>query len=176
MRNASLCLSIARRTLLLALALGACSTAAPDSRVVAAPPDRASFAPVGELLVHRCGSLDCHGTVYRNLRIYGGEGLRLAPSDRPTSKEHATTAAELDEDFLSVISLEPELTSAVVNEGGAAPERLTLVRKARGAEQHRGGALVREGDAADRCITSWLAGHTDAAACTEGRNAVGPGK
>lgn len=101
--------------------------------------------------------------------------MRLAPGERPTSKENATTATELDEYFLSVISLEPELTSAVVRERGAVPERLTLVRKARGAEDHKGETVVREGDAADRCVTSWLAGHTDVAAYAEGRNALGPG-
>jgi hypothetical protein len=165
------------RALALALALVgvlACSSPPSDARVVAAPPDRASFPAVADVLEHRCGSLDCHGTVYRNLRLYGREGLRLSPFDRPTSKPGATTVAEYDEDFLSVVALEPEAMSAVVREGGAAPERLTLVRKARGAEHHKGGVSMSSGDDADRCVTSWLSGRTDLAACDEGLRAPVP--
>ena len=142
----------------------ACSTPAPDARFVETVPDRASFPPVAELLVHRCGTLDCHGSTARNLRLYGSIGLRLAPGDRPVSKGQ-TTEDEYDEDFASIVGLEPELMSAVVQSGGASPDRLTLIRKARGTEHHKGGKLWSEGDAQDECVTSWLAGHTDAAGC-----------
>ena len=40
---------------------------------------RRTFPPVAELLVVRCGSLDCHGTAARNLRLYGSAGLRWSP-------------------------------------------------------------------------------------------------
>lgn len=153
----------------IAIALAtACSSPGTDPRAPATVPDRASFPPVADLLVHRCGTLDCHGTRYRNLRLYGYEGLRLAPGDKPSAKPNTTTA-EYDEDFTSVIGLEPEVMSEVVASGGANPERLTLVRKARGAEDHKGGAQMKEGDDQDRCLTSWLAGHTDAAACTNAK-------
>jgi len=127
-------------------------------------PDRATFPPVADLLGKRCGTLDCHGSAYRNLRIYGSLGLRLSPNDRPVSKGQ-TTAEEYDADFESIIALEPELTSAVVSEGGASPDRLTFVRKARGTEHHKGGSLMQAGDPEDTCITSWLAGKTDVAGC-----------
>ena len=39
------------------------------------------------------------------------------------------------------------------------------MRKARGLEAHKGGALITPGDAQDICITSWLAGNTDMTAC-----------
>jgi len=143
----------------------ACSAPPPDARFVATPPDRATFPPVAEELVHRCGTLDCHGSSSRNLRIYGSTGLRLDPADRPSASQ-ASTKAEIDRDFDGVVGLEPEILGAVVASGGAAPERLTLVRKARGAEDHKGGAPFTEGDDQDTCLTSWLAGHTDAAACT----------
>lgn len=157
-------LAVASAVALSALALvGACSTPA-DSRVVETPPDAASFAPVAQMLVHHCGSLDCHGMPQRNLRLYGNEGLRLDPADRPLHPKD-TTAAEVTEDYVSTIALEPELTSAVVAAGGAHPERLTLVRKARGQEAHKGGSPIREGDDSDTCLTSWLAGKTDADAC-----------
>ena len=127
-------------------------------------PDRASFPPVADLLERRCGTLDCHGSAYRNMRVYGSLGLRLAPSDRPLSKGQTTTA-EYDAVFDSIVALEPELTSTVVQSGGASPERLTFVRKARGSEAHKGGSLMQAGDPEDTCITSWLAGHTDSATC-----------
>jgi len=161
---------LAALLLLSGLVAMACSTPPADSRVVEAVPDRASFPPVAELLVRRCGTLDCHGESGRNLRIYGSLGLRLAPGDRPVSKGK-TTAAEYDEDFASVIGLEPELMSAVVAEGGANPERLTFLRKARGTEHHKGGTLWNAGDAQDLCVTSWLAGDTDVADCQSATDA-----
>ena len=146
------------------LATTACSTA-PDARAVVTPPDGASFPIVAEYLVHRCGSLDCHGSRYRNLRLYGREGLRSSASDRPYVTP--TTMDEVEQDYQSVVALEPEIMNAVVADHGAHPERLTLVRKARGTESHKGGALVREGDAQDVCLTSWLAGAADTAKCND---------
>jgi hypothetical protein len=147
----------------------ACSTPSSDPRFVATTPDRASFPAVSELLGHRCGTLDCHGNSYRNLRIYGHEGLRL---DGMPTAQGMTTVAEYDQNFQSIVGLEPELMSAVVSQGGAQPERLTFVRKARGAEDHKGGSLMKAGDIEDQCITSWLAGRTDLAACANARDAA----
>ncbi len=163
----------------LACALGAalaCSTPATDGRVTPKEPpnDDASFRPVADMLVHRCGSLDCHGTVYRNLRLYGREGLRRSADASPTVVVGSVTSPEeYAEDYASVVGLEPEATGQVVAEGGAAPERLTLVRKGRGQEAHKGGALMSVGDDRDRCLVSWLAGRTDTAAC---KSAVDPTK
>jgi hypothetical protein len=151
-----------RRSALVVIVL-ACAPS-PDARTTATVPDRASFPVVADLLVHRCGTLDCHGQTSRNLRLYGNLGLRLAPGDRPVSKG-ATSVAEYDEDFASVVGLEPETMTTVVTEAGARPDRLTLIRKARGTDQHKGGALWSAGDAQDRCVTSWLAGATDASDC-----------
>lgn len=143
----------------------ACVTVDTDPRVVEKVPDRGSFPPVSDLLDHRCGTLDCHGVTYRNLRVYGREGLRFAPDARPSSKQQSTTTAEYDATFASLVALEPEIMSLVVSEGGAHPERLTFLRKARGTEDHKGLALWPEGDPQDLCVTSWLAGHTDVAMC-----------
>ena len=57
------------------------------------------------------------------------------------------------------------MLSEVVSAAGADPERLTLVRKARGLEDHKGGTVFHSGDDADRCLVSWLADQTDTAAC-----------
>ncbi len=150
--------------LVAAVIAAACSAPATDARVIEAVPDRASFPAVADLLVKRCGTLDCHGEVGRNLRLYGSTGLRLAPGDRPISKGQ-TTVAEYDDDYRSVVGLEPEIMSEVVASGGASPDRLTLVRKPRGTEHHKGGTLWAEGDPQDRCLTSWLSGNTDVADC-----------
>lgn len=164
--------SRARAVLLALLVAGpvglafACSAPSADRRFVATVPDRATFPPVADLLIHRCGSLDCHGTPFRNLRLYGREGLR---SDKDASPSYLlgsqTTTQEYDEDYQSVVGLEPEVMSQVASQGGAAPERLTLVRKGRGQEAHKGGSLYSTGDDRDKCFTSWLAGKTDTAAC-----------
>jgi hypothetical protein len=170
---------VSARRLALAVALSiasgaslvvACVNVDGDPRVVETVPDRTSFPVVSDLLDHRCGTLDCHGVTYRNLRIYGREGLRFGADARPSSQLN-TTAAEYDATFASLVALEPETMSLVVVEGGAHPERLTFLRKARGTEDHKGLALWSEGDPQDLCLTSWLAGHTDTAMCRQALSA-----
>ncbi len=154
-------------TALVASSVNACNVPATDGRVVETAPDRATFAPVSALLERRCGSLDCHGQASRNLRLYGNEGLRLAQegdASRPSSTVN-TTDAEVTENYLSVVGLEPELMSQVVREGASNPLRLTLMRKPLGIENHKGGTLFQAGDSQVVCVTSWLAGHTDAVTC-----------
>jgi hypothetical protein len=154
---------------LLAAPLGlafACSTPPADGRFVETVPDRPSFDPVADMLVHTCGTLDCHGTPSRNLRLYGREGLRLDQDASPNLLDGShTTTAEYDEDYQSVVGLEPEQMSQVVSQAGAAPERLTLVRKGRGQEAHKGGSPYAVGDDRDRCLLSWLAKNVDTQAC-----------
>ena len=135
------------------------------------PPTGADFKPVGLFLVHRCGSLDCHGEIGRNLRIYGKEGLRLDPSNIPGGA--LTTADELDADWQSVVGLEPELMNEVVAGGGMSPALLTFYRKPTGIEHHKGGVLIASGDDQDNCILSWLAGSVDKTACAA---AIDPAK
>jgi hypothetical protein len=146
------------------LALAGCS--APDSGATTplVGPDRDAFPPVQAFLDHRCGSLDCHGSPFRNLRMFGHDGLRFAPGDVPGGAP--TTDTEVDQTYVSIIGLEPETMAAVVADHGANPERLTLVRKARGIEPHGGGIIMLAGDSRDTCILSWLAGSVDQAACS----------
>jgi hypothetical protein len=143
----------------------ACSSPSPTATVQETTPSEASFPPVALVLVQTCGTLDCHGQVGRNLRIYGNTGLRLRASDVPTSLL-PTSADEISQDFASLVGLEPEIMSEVVADKGADPERLTFIRKMRGLESHKGNAVVVAGDARDVCITSWLAGATNDAQCT----------
>ena len=146
----------------LALSSFACSTPDTGARVDPIGPDKATFGPVAQMLERRCGSLDCHGETHRNLRLYGYGGLRLDPGVLP---EQDIQPAEIDADYDAVIALEPEKMADVVREKGASPDRLTLVRKARGSEDHKGGRPVSVGDDADICLTTWLASATNTAAC-----------
>jgi len=143
--------------------LGACSAPSSGATSPLATPDRASFVYVQAFLEHRCGMLDCHGTRYRNLRMWGHDGMRLAYGDVPGAAQ--TSSQEIDASYEAIVGLEPEIMSAVVADRGASPERLTLVRKARGTEKHAGGAIVVAGDERDVCITSWLSGQTNVNAC-----------
>jgi hypothetical protein len=152
------------RTLALVTALVvACSIPDPNATTVVVGPDRSQFDMVQPFMNSSCGSLDCHGVRYRNLKIYGFDGLRLAPGDVPGG--NPTTEAEIDATYASVVFLEPEIMNEVVADDGADPERLTLVRKARGTEQHAGGAVLVVGGNGDRCLTTWLASATDTNAC-----------
>lgn len=123
----------------------------------------AEFRPVAIALVERCGSIDCHGSKYRNFRLYGFGSARIDPSHFPDAPE--TTQEEADLDYEAVASLEPDLFRQVIAEGGARPERLTFYRKGALLEAHKGGQRLVPGDPADLCVRSWLASKVDAAAC-----------
>lgn len=135
-------------------------------------PDRATFPKVADALQPSCGTLDCHGQRGRNLRLYGGRGLRLDP--KGNSAEEATTDAEYQASFASLVGLEPEALDAVVQSGGLDAERLSLLRKGRGTELHKGGVQMLPGDPLDRCLTSWLAGRVFADSCTRVASAPRP--
>ena len=83
------------------------------------------------------------------------EGLRLDPNATPRSQPN-TTSAEYDQDYLSVVGLDPE--------------RLTMIGKARGTEEHQGGTIWQAGDESDPCVTSWLAGKMPTATCIDAKN------
>jgi hypothetical protein len=126
-------------------------------------PSDTDFGVVAETLDQHCGSLDCHGSAGRHLRLQGQFGRRLDPTDVPGGRE--TTPDEVTADYQSVCGLEPELLARVLAEGGAHPERLTIVRKAREMEKHTGGKVFPEGSQGDLCLLSFLAGAVDVASC-----------
>ncbi len=129
-------------------------------------PDRAQFGVVAAAMQRRCATLDCHGQVGRNLRLYGLGGLRLSTAEAPIVDPLAdpTSIAELDSSFASVVELEPEALWRVRAQG-ADPNQLSIVRKTRGIEKHKGGQLARAGDTLDRCLVLWLSGTADPAPC-----------
>lgn len=154
---------------LVVAALG-CAETTPDEELHL--PSRSQFPLVLDAMERRCGTLDCHGTPGRNLRLYTGSGLRLDAKDIPGNGQ--TTEAELDASYWSVQGLEPEIMSAVIADEGADPERLVMIRKARGTEHHKPGAIIQEDDDTDVCIRSWLKSKTSTTACQAAANFNAP--
>jgi hypothetical protein len=130
------------------------------------------FPAVSNVLSAHCGSLDCHGNVGRNMRVYGLYGLRLDPAARPDGTP--TTPLEYQMTYDAVVTLEPEILAAVLADSGRQPERLTMIRKERGTEHHKGNAIFRENDDGDRCLVSWVSGAVDIGACQRASDIVRP--
>jgi hypothetical protein len=120
-------------------------------------PPRDGFESVADAMQPSCGTLDCHGQPDRNLRLYGGRGLRLDPAK--SSKDGETAPAEYDANYWSVVAIEPEILSTVTAEAGRDPERWILIRKGRGTTRHKGGALMQPDDDLDACIVEWIKGN-----------------
>jgi hypothetical protein len=154
----------------LGLAVSGCGSAEPEAGQLSATqlPARDQFPVVGEAMQHRCATLDCHGQVGRNLRLYGFGGLRLSSPESPIADPVAdpTTAKELDASYQSVVELDPEGLWRVLTQG-ADPNQLSIVRKTRGIEKHKGGQLAHTGDALDRCLVLWLTGKADPVPCVQ---------
>jgi hypothetical protein len=120
-----------------------------------ATPGTFRAAGVSTVFEKRCGSLDCHGAVGRNLRIYSSRGLRLPNEGGVLPGQGDTTLDEITANYQSIMTLEPELTNDVVL-NNADPETLLVLKKPLDIEKHKGGPTIRRGDDADRCIRSWM--------------------
>ncbi len=133
--------------------------------------DEAAYAKLVQPVVEaRCGTLDCHGSLPRGLRVYGRDGLRLANDDGGAPGAGTTTTAEARATYTSIVGLEPEQTNALL----AKPSRtqtdayaLTFIRKGTATERHRGGVALHKGEPAEQCIVTWLVGATDAPLCAK---------
>lgn len=142
------------------------------------------FQPVDEfrllnnVLERRCGELDCHGAAKtledgrlapaRPLVVYGQNALRrdgaqaFDPPVGPTDTDEyfpgglePTNEYELRGTFESLCGLEPEEMDRVVK--GEPAELLTIVRKPRLEEKHKGGRIWGTGTLlGDACLISWL--------------------
>src|SRR5262249_12735478 len=117
-----------------------CTVDASKYEALACPPsDPSTFQIVSSVVERRCGTLDCHGSVERPLRIYGQYGLRRPEdpgspnvvdySEYYSGGKEPTTAAELADNAASICGVEPEKMAAV-RSGEATVDTLTLVRKA----------------------------------------------
>ena len=101
----------------------ACSVPPAEDRAAYDAPPRESFPPVGDALGSNCGSLDCHGHVARNLRLFSFNGLRL----EGVPGVGVTLPAEYAASYDSIVSIDPEALGTVVDEGGDRPERWIVV-------------------------------------------------
>ncbi len=148
-----------------------------EQTLIACPPID-DFRPVSAVMEQRCGTLDCHGDGSRPFKLYGRIGLRapLLPEDGVDADQYfsggseQTTDIELGLNHRSLCGLEPEIMNEVM--GGERPAGdLTLVRKPRLQERHKGGKVWDEGKPGDRCLVGWLtndyaAGPFDPVNCT----------
>jgi len=110
-------------------------------------------ASVSAYMERRCGTLDCHGSPQRWLRLYGRYSLRL---DTNIPGGAATTRDELLANYDAVCTLEPDKTSQAVQDFGASADKLIFIQKARGIEGHKGGTVAPQGSPGDRCMMGWL--------------------
>jgi hypothetical protein len=161
------------------LLLNACED--PAAVIEAQCPPSEDFAVVSGVLEKRCGTLDCHGSAGRPLRIYGNQGLRARDAEMEKDPGYypggsvQTTDLERSLNYRAVCALEPEIISEVVA-GERDPGELTLVRKARLQEKHKGGRIFDEGTVGDQCMTGWLdastykAGSFDGSPCEKALN------
>lgn len=116
----------------------------------------------GRICKEGTGCLD--SKIYDYAEYYSGGSINTTPSERL-------------ENWRSICGLEPELMTVVyccsagegtcngfdyaascASEDSYDPARLTLVRKARLREKHKGAQIWGAGDAGDRCVTDWLRG------------------
>jgi len=152
--------------------LAACSSVDPTAytsvKGLAFGAQGADFRPISAVVERRCSTLDCHGAIARPLRIYGQYGLRK-PGGSGDAGDYPggltpTTAAELTDNYQSMAGLEPEIFDQVVAKKDV-PEALTLVRKPRLLEKHKGGLVWNKGDTGDKCVINWLTGSSDITPC-----------
>lgn len=152
---------------LLAVASG-CVTESESAPIEDMCPAVTDFALVSQVIERRCGTLDCHGDGGRSLRIYGRTGLRKPRANAPPGYESgglvATTPEEVQSNYWSICGVEPEKMDGVVKKE-LVPADLLILRKPRLVESHKGGQVLVEGSPGDRCISTWLAGAPDVAAC-----------
>lgn len=136
-------------------------------------PSPEDFRAVSNVLERRCGTLDCHGHPARPFIVFGqyayrrpgGEVLAIDPDEYVVGGLEATTDFEVEGTYQSACGLEPEEMDGVVKaELGA--DDLTLVRKPRLREKHKGGRIWGAGTTrGDLCLVSWLQGDVDEDAC-----------
>lgn len=158
--------AMAAATALLALGASGCSGDEYTGTEVFVWPDKSAFTgipvdgsgtlpAVSSYMERRCGTLDCHGSALIPMRLYGQFGRRH-PDEMNFPGGLGTTAAELEANYGTVCSVEPEKTAEQAQNLGQTADTLLIVRKARGTEGHKGGTILKEGDAADKCILGWL--------------------
>ena len=130
------------------------------------------FPLVSDALELHCATLDCHGTLPRNMRLYSYLGLRLKKGD--VSGTGATTPEEYDANYESLVTIAPEVLSAIVQRHGQGFDKWIVVTKGTGVEHHKGGAKFAKNDDMYKCLLSWIQGAVNMDACTTASHVVSP--
>ncbi len=133
------------------------------------PDDYATL--VHPVIERRCGSIDCHGSLPRGLRVYGETGLRLPNDAGLVPGGGATTLEEKRATYDSIVGLQPERTNDLLLKDPRTPAdayQLSLLTKGTATERHRGGPSLQRGEPAEQCIVTWLIGHADPMLCASG--------
>jgi hypothetical protein len=157
------------------LGAGSCTPNKLAGSEVFSCPDGALFTEhVSEYMERRCGTLDCHGSPARPMRLYGQFGLRH-PTEENVSGGSPTTQLEREDNYGAVCGVEPEKTDEIRHNGSAST--LLVVTKARGTEGHKGGHVIVQNSPEDLCISGWLSGSKSeivAPACEQAIKALSP--
>ena len=147
--------------LLATTVLAGCKQELSSGLEVTCPSRQVYVEHVSEVMERRCGTLDCHGSDFRPMRLLGRDGLRHQ-AERNRTGEGVTTDAEKSANYFAVCAIEPEKIAKVGSDpGGNAVNTLLLVRKGRGQEGHKGGKVFEPWDDADRCVVGWLRGDAE---------------
>jgi hypothetical protein len=165
----------ARLLVLAAASIVACASTPDDSKqpnLVVTGADVSAFRlGVDAVFERRCGSLDCHGTTARGLRIYSSNGLRL-PNDQGNAPGiGATTGDEINANYASIVGLQPEQMNAFLAKDPRTADdayQLLILTKPLQIERHKGGAALSKGEPAEQCIVTWLTGKADQTLCAKG--------
>lgn len=147
--------------LLVTTVLAGCKQELSSGLEVTCPSRQVYVEHVSEVMERRCGTLDCHGSDFRPMRLLGRDGLRHQ-AERNRTGEGVTTDVEKSANYFAVCAIEPEKIAKVGSDpGGNAVNTLLLVRKGRGQEGHKGGKVFEPWDDADRCVVGWLRGDAE---------------
>lgn len=138
--------------------------------------DPTAFRTVEPVFERRCGSLDCHGTLARGLRIYSTNGLRVPNEAGILPGSGATTADEFNANYASLIGLEPEKMNTFLATSPRTADdayKLVILSKPLELERHKGGPALTKGGPAEQCITTWLVGtKLDPVLCATGAKSL----
>ena len=156
-----------------ALAVAACSGPNANDKTTLVVPDESMWVPVSDVLEVRCGTLDCHGSPYRDFRLFGHYGQRASSMD--VTGQGSTQDPEYHRNYLSIISIDPEAMNSLVTKHGQGFDHWIIVTKGTNAEHHKGGERMKKGDESYACLLSWITGMTDMTMCTAGLNVMPPG-
>jgi hypothetical protein len=152
--------------------LASCSGPNANDEFKFTPPDSAAFKLVSPALEINCGTLDCHGSIYRNMRLFGHYGARLDP--KLTTGKEDTTDQEMESNFTSVISIDAENFASIVANHGKGFDQWMVVLKGENAVEHKGLARMKKGDDTYNCLLSWVTGNVDMNACSRSSMLMAP--